>query len=1192
MISSQSLSAVRRKNRMSYFLAVFFMVCAGSGSVNAQLGDRHIQLFDFTYGIQPGTILGLSKDHQGFLWILSTRTVQRFDGNDINTFSFPQGLTNIYCDNKGRIWVNSSSAIYLFDVLSLDFRTIPIQTETAHFTLGSVFTVLDSLVWAITSKGFLEYDERNEVFREVERPISVAPPYKVATITTEGTCLYFAGTDQLYRVDLHSNRVDSLPQSDVYRIFPVSHDSILVSVWKIKSYWYDFGKKAITLCEIPKEMKVQKQMPFCVRSVAKISPNHFIMGSEDGLFLYLQYTGDFGEINLFYKGKPVYANDFSGSILLDEDDYVWFASIDGIGRFVLKGQSFGLMRNKQLYDNIAPGIDNVRQMTSGQPGHLWVATGNGFVHWDWEKNERKLFLPQYGSSTQLSFPSVRGIAWDGKYILLGPTDKGVLLFDPIAETYHHPTYTNNATREAAEKDFIDYLLLLRNGNTVILGRDHLYLMNGKTYEIVFVDLPMPNENTNSAFQDNDGLVWLTTNNGMYLLTENLELIQPVHFLTNSVLVRAGFIMKDGRLLFSTNDGVFTAQYDGKEIVVSKFSSYFDDLYVNILVEDHQGMIWAATDNGIYKYDPSSDRLNLFDYTDNVQGFGFNVNSWYLSSNGILFLGGANGINYFKPDGIQVLASSLNLFIQRVKGGRQDSTIFPLNKKAYLPWGQRSIDCQFVCPYFNNPKKLKFRYQLEGSGEDWKYIGNGNHIRFASLSPGDYTLHLEASINNADWIPSKNSFSFEVLYPFWLTWWFFVLVAFALVAMFWAFERNRNHRIAEKQEELDAQLAINYFSNQMMQNQSVEDMLWDVAKNCIGRLQFEDCVIYQLDESRRVLYQCAALGPKSPERYQIVNSLEIPLGKGISGHVALTGVGEIIDDTNLDPRYITDDIRRNSEICVPIASEGKVFGIIDCEHSKKGFFTQRHLSILTTIASLCAAKMVKAKAEAEKSETEQILMATKQQMADIEMQALRAQMNPHFIFNCLNSINRYIVKSDQATASLYLTRFAKLIRLILDNSNSKTVTLTNELEALRLYIDMETIRFEKQFSYSINIDEDVLPDHIYVPPLIIQPYVENAIWHGLLHKLTEGHLEIHISMPKPNMLECVVEDNGVGRAKAKELKSKSASSSKSLGMKLTESRLALLNKHSNWDASVTILDLVDPEGLPAGTRVTLRILIDG
>ena len=221
----------------------------------------------------------------------------------------------------------------------------------------------------------------------------------------------------------------------------------------------------------------------------------------------------------------------------------------------------------------------------------------------------------------------------------------------------------------------------------------------------------------------------------------------------------------------------------------------------------------------------------------------------------------------------------------------------------------------------------------------------------------------------------------------------------------------------------------------------------------------------------------------------------------------------------------------------------------------------------------------------------MLMETKQQMADIEMQALRAQMNPHFIFNCLNSINRYIVKSDQATASLYLTRFAKLIRLILDNSNSKTVTLTNELEALHLYIGMESIRFEKQFTYEIIVDEDVHPDHVYVPPLIIQPYVENAIWHGLLHKEQSGHLKIQISLKEAGMLECLIEDNGVGREKAKEMKSKSASTSKSLGMKLTESRLAILNKQSNWGASVEVIDLMGADGDAAGTRVILRMAVD-
>jgi ligand-binding sensor domain-containing protein len=140
-------------------------------------------------------------------------------------------------------------------------------------------------------------------------------------------------------------------------------------------------------------------------------------------------------MNLFYKGKQVYSNDFSNNILLDEDDYVWFASIDGIGRFILKGQSFGLMRNKQLHDDMPPGVDNIRQIVMDRPGSMWVATGNGFVHWDWHRDVRKLYYPKYGSNTQLSFPSVRGIAWDGRYIILGPSDLGVWLFDPKTEKY-------------------------------------------------------------------------------------------------------------------------------------------------------------------------------------------------------------------------------------------------------------------------------------------------------------------------------------------------------------------------------------------------------------------------------------------------------------------------------------------------------------------------------------------------------------------------------------------------------------------------------------------------------------------------------------------------------------------------------------------------------------------------------------
>jgi ligand-binding sensor domain-containing protein len=221
--------------------------------------------------------------------------------------------------------------------------------------------------------------------------------------------------------------------------------------------------------------------------------------------------------------------------------------------------------------------------------------------------------------------------------------------------------------------------------------------------------------------------------------------------------------------------------------------------------------------------------------------------------------------------------------------------------------------------------------------------------------------------------------------------------------------------------------------------------------------------------------------------------------------------------------------------------------------------------------------------------ESIKARFRKKLSEMEMTALRAQMNPHFIFNCLNSINRYIVKSDQDTASLYLTKFSKLIRLILDNSKSKYVPLDKELHAIKLYIEMEALRFDNKFVYEIRVDPEINQSSVEIPPMLLQPYVENAIWHGLLHKESEGRILIDIRQ-KGNFLICDIEDDGVGRQKAMEFKSKSATKDKSLGMKITSDRLAILNSENFENSSVTIHDLVDHEGQPCGTRVELSIRI--
>ncbi|MBL0073162.1 MAG: histidine kinase [Bacteroidetes bacterium] len=207
-----------------------------------------------------------------------------------------------------------------------------------------------------------------------------------------------------------------------------------------------------------------------------------------------------------------------------------------------------------------------------------------------------------------------------------------------------------------------------------------------------------------------------------------------------------------------------------------------------------------------------------------------------------------------------------------------------------------------------------------------------------------------------------------------------------------------------------------------------------------------------------------------------------------------------------------------------------------------------------------------------------------QLSEMRLEALRSQMNPHFIFNALNSINRYIIRNSKETASEYLIKFSKLMRMILENSKSTSVTLENELQALQLYVELEALRFDNKFDFNIFIDPAINKSGIAIPPLILQPFVENAIWHGLMNKQERGAISIKVNQKQNNKLLVVIEDNGVGRQKATEFNSRTHDG-KSFGMQITKDRINAFNKNED---NLKITDLFDSQNNSAGTRVEIEL----
>lgn len=224
---------------------------------------------------------------------------------------------------------------------------------------------------------------------------------------------------------------------------------------------------------------------------------------------------------------------------------------------------------------------------------------------------------------------------------------------------------------------------------------------------------------------------------------------------------------------------------------------------------------------------------------------------------------------------------------------------------------------------------------------------------------------------------------------------------------------------------------------------------------------------------------------------------------------------------------------------------------------------------------------------QQSEKDRQLAELRQKTGELEMQALRAQMNPHFVFNSLNAINRFILQKEKAQASEYLTKFSRLVRMILQNSQSALIPLESELDSLKLYLELEALRFENRFEYTISVESDIDVDMIKVPPLIIQPYAENAIWHGLMHKEEKGHLNIDIKQLK-EQLHIKITDDGIGRKQSATMTSKSATKHKSMGLKITADRIAMLQRSANKESSVIITDLEHPDGSAAGTAVLIKI----
>lgn len=1153
-------------------------------------------------GLYDNHVRSLALDKQGLLWIGTEEGLNRYDGHSVSVYikekypGLPSNLiTCLFCDSRNRIWIGTNEGVARLDNRNQLHRVV-LQDTIVNFTAKAVIETRKGAVILITNRGQFLFDEQQQQWRLLTGATYLLPFEKIKSVGPFNDSKFLFATDS-------SIMIYDYAENKMAKQFLVPG---IMSISKLEGNEIAVGKTSGEIMILNAGTGKQGYKYYLNdhtgNKLHMLQPAGITQASNRDIVI---STGLNGLVIISPSGivSQIVHDPTNPASLISNSTYRLVAGANG--EVIIGTSTSGVsMYNTRLTQAAYKGFftddkgnyyDNFTgRIVETDDNIIWIGTYDRLIRWDKKTNTSKFYYYLDKDGGVIKRGDIRGMCLDKTGRLWITIDhRGLAFFSEATGSFTKIKVDTSLSPACKASAMID-LMTDNDGLIWVSTNKGIFTINPATKKIDgLTNHPLLKELSgqivHSVFLDSKKRKWFATyHSGVYCYDKMKP--QLIHYTAKDGLPSDICYMvredRKGRYFIPASKGLVILHPNGSIQSFTRQNGLRYDRCESVMI-DNENIAWFSNKNCLVRLDPDSNKMEFFDEKAGFLNDGFRVGSCLKTKTGELLWGGYRGVSYFDPKKLRNTNLPLQVNIYSVQV--QDSVIDITNKDVIrVSYANNNITFGFVGVHLGIPGKTYYQYKLQGFDQHWQKEENIQQARYTVLPPGAYLFELKASTDGVHWVTAAQKISIVIVPPLWMRWWFIVIIAILFATIIYVFIKTRNNKIRVHKEEVEAEQAINYFASSLHEQQTVDAILWDVARNCIGRLQFEDCVIYLLDEDRNILVQKAAYGPKSPKNLQISGPIEIPVGKGIVGSVVVTGKAELIADTTKDDRYIVDDQQRLSEIAVPLIWGGKVIGVIDCEHPKKGYFTQKHLSILTTIASLCANKIIRARAEDEKQKAQAILSNTERKMAEVEMQALRAQMNPHFIFNCLNSINRYIVKSDQATASLYLTRFAKLIRLILDNSSSKNVLLSNELEALKLYMEMESLRFDKKFSYQITVDRNVSTDSIELPPLIIQPYVENAIWHGLLHKEGGGQLTINIKLIDEGMLECTIEDNGVGRRKAGELKSKSATSRKSLGMQLTEKRLGLLNRHAELNTSISIIDMEDEQQQPTGTKVILRI----
>lgn len=935
------------------------------------------------------------------------------------------------------------------------------------------------------------------------------------------------------------------------------------------------------------------------------------IGTEEGLSRLNPFTESYRSYFYSPNCDSCLSNDTIKTIVQDREGNLWIGTQNGLSLLTDTAGSFKTYFHSDSPNSI-PG-NKIRHLFEDREGNIWISSTNGLGKWI---TAEKKFLQIPDSALIHSSVNV-ALQLNNGNIAVG-TEQGLSIISADGSPVKHIAVPASQTESGAH--IMDLCLDAKGKLWLATSGDGIFFYYPQQDELVsLASLPEYrdiNENyVNAIYEDQQGIIWIgyawkglnkvvpgrsyfrhykkqtsendgLASNSVWSMTQSthsqyfIGTDKGINIYNNkdksfdlldlddglsSLYIRAMKKDRNQNIWIGTLDKGLM-KYDIRKNTFTHFghnnTGPFSALYNNAIwaiLEDHEGKIWLGTAHGLHYFDPHNEPGQLTSFYknhDRQNSISSNViYSLFQDQQQNIWIGSYNGLIKYSPPNKSfttykhIIGDSTSISTNKIFSVNQD-------ENGFLWIGTRGGGLNKMNPYNET-----FRHYIVQDGLS-------NNVVYDILIDPSGNLWLSTNKGLSRFDPQNETF-----------------VNYDIKDGIQSYEFNLGAAFKSRRGEMffGGMNGFNaFYPEEIKESQIRPDLVITdirIFNQSIPGIYLPGDTLHLSHAHDFVSLTFAALDYSNPQKNQYKYKLE-----GISNKwITTTADNNVAEFTNLPPGKYTFYLKgTNSD---GIWSD-KVLNLHI--HIKPAWYqTQAFRLGSLALAVLIIFLLIHTRINQIKKKH-----LVEKQLFELERKALRLQINPHFIFNTLNSIQNYILEHNKTSAISYLNKFSKMMRQVLYNSDKTFVTLSDEIALLKNYIELERLRFDTLFDYSFNIPDQLEEDFIAIPPMLIQPHVENAILHGLVHlKNRKGNLSISFRAETQETIQCIIDDNGIGRKASEALKQASKNKHKSRGISITRERLERINQFFSSKLSVDIQDKYDEEGNAAGTRIILIMPVE-